>query len=80
MPCTVQQALVKRLAKFALALKPTNQGPTLSGTCNHRGHFEVGWRTDKTRVRRSLTKCHQLLQSMRQEPSKDQAEQGNQGL
>jgi RNA-directed DNA polymerase len=40
----------------------------------------VGWSTDKTRLRRSLAKFHQLLQIMRHAPLKDQAEQINQGL
>jgi RNA-directed DNA polymerase len=40
----------------------------------------VGWRTDKTRLRRSLAKFHQLLQIIRHDPLKEQAEQINQGL
>src|SRR5262249_30894474 len=55
-------------------------GLTLYCTRNRRGNFKVGWRTDKTRLRRSLTKFHQLLQIIRHEPLKDQAEQINQGL
>ncbi|HYN24597.1 MAG TPA: reverse transcriptase domain-containing protein [Pyrinomonadaceae bacterium] len=49
-------------------------------TRNHRGNFKVGWRTDKSRLRRSLAKFHQLLQIIRHEPLKDQAEQINQVL
>ena len=101
-----EQALVKRLAKFALVLEPTKTrlvafgrfaerdakrqgkrletltflGLTLYCTRNRRGNFKVGWRTDKTRLRRSLAKFHQLLQIIRHEPLKEQAEQINQGL
>jgi hypothetical protein len=55
-------------------------GFTLYCTRNHRGNFKVGWRTDKARLRRSLAKFHQLLQIIRHEPLKDQAEQINQVL
>jgi len=55
-------------------------GLPLSCTRNRRGNFKVGWRTDKARLRRSLAKFHQLLQSMRHAPLKDQAEQITQGL
>jgi RNA-directed DNA polymerase len=101
-----QQALGKRLAKFALALEPTKTrlvafgrfaertakhkgkrpetftflGFTHYCTRNHRGNFKVGWKTDKARLRRSLVKFHQLLQIVRHEPLKEQAEQINQGL
>jgi group II intron reverse transcriptase/maturase len=101
-----EQALVKRLAKFTLALEPTKTrlvafgrfaerdakrqgkrretftflGLTLYCTRNRRGNFKVGWRTDKTRLRRSLAKFHQLLQIIRHESLKEQAEQINQGL
>jgi RNA-directed DNA polymerase len=101
-----EQALVKRLAKFALALEPTKTrlvafgrfaerdakrngkrretftflGFTLYCTRNRQGNFKVGWRTDKSRLRRSLAKFHQLLQIIRHEPLKEQAEQINQGL
>ena len=55
-------------------------GLTLYCTRNRRGNFKVGWRTDKSRLRRRLATCHQLLQIMRHEPLKDQAEQINQVL
>ena len=55
-------------------------GLTLYCTRNRRGNFKVGWRTDKSRLRRSLAKFHQLLQIIRHEPLKDQAEQINQVL
>src|SRR5262244_1573891 len=55
-------------------------GLILYCTRNRRGNFKVGWRTDKTRLRRSLAKFHQLLQIIRHEPLKGQAEQINQGL
>jgi len=101
-----EQVLVKRLARFALALEPTKTrlvafgrfaerdakrhgkrretftflGLTLYCTRNRRGHCKGGWRTDKARLRRSLAKCHQLLQIMRHAPLQEQAEQINQGL
>jgi RNA-directed DNA polymerase len=40
----------------------------------------VGWKTDKTRLRRSLANLHQLLQRMRHEPLKAQVAQLNQAL
>src|SRR5215831_12707208 len=36
-------------------------GLTLYCTRNRRGNFKVGWRTAKTRLRRSLAQCHQRL-------------------
>jgi RNA-directed DNA polymerase len=101
-----QRALVKRLAKFALALEPTKTrlvafgrfaerdakqrgqrletftflGLTLYCTRNRRGHFKVGWKTAKARLQRSLAHFHQLLQRIRHERLKDQAEQLNQAL
>jgi hypothetical protein len=47
---------------------------------NHQGHFKVGWKTDKTRLRRSLAHLHQLLQRIRHEPLKAQVAQLNQAL
>ena len=55
-------------------------GWTLYGTRHRRGNFQVGGRTDQSRLRRSLAKCHPLLQSMRPEPLTDPAEQINQVL
>jgi len=55
-------------------------GLTLSCTRNRRGNGKGGWSTDKSRLRRSLATCHQLLQIMRPAPLKDQAEQITQGL
>ena len=55
-------------------------GFTLYCTRNHRGNFKVRWKTDKSRLRRSLAKCHQLLQILRHEPLKEQAAQINQVL
>ena len=40
----------------------------------------MGWKTDKTRLRRSLANFHQLLQRMRHEPLKAQVAQLNQAL
>jgi len=55
-------------------------GFTLYCTRNRQGNCKVEWRTDKSRLRRSLAKFHQLLQIMRHEPLKEQAEQSNHGL
>jgi group II intron reverse transcriptase/maturase len=55
-------------------------GLTLYGTRHRRGHFKVGWRTDKARLRRSLAKLHQVLQMIRHEPLNEQATQINQIL
>jgi len=55
-------------------------GFTLYCTRNHRGNFKVGWKTDKSRLRRSLAKCHQVLQIIRHEPLQEQATQINQVL
>ena len=49
-------------------------------TRNHQGHFQVGWKTDKTRLRRSLANVHQLLQRIRHEPLTAQIAQLNQAL
>jgi RNA-directed DNA polymerase len=101
-----QQVLVKRLAKFALALEPkktrlvafgrfaerkargqgkrpeafTFLGLTHDCTRNHQGHFQVGGKTDQTRLRRSLANFHQRLQRLRHEPLKAQVAQLNQAL
>src|SRR5919109_4290834 len=101
-----QQELVQHLAKFALALEPTQTrlvafgrfaerdakrkgqrretftflGFTLYCTRHHRGNFKVGWRTDKSRLRCSRAKFHQLLQIIRHEPLKEQTGQLNQVL
>jgi RNA-directed DNA polymerase len=101
-----QQALIKRLARFTLALEPSKTrlvafgrfaerdakrqgkcpetftflGFTHYCTRNHRGNFKVGWKTDRSRLRRSLAKFHQLLQIIRHESLEEQAEQINQVL
>ena len=101
-----EQVLVKRLAKFALALEPSKTrlvafgrfaerdarrkgkrletftflGFTHYCTRNQKGNFKVGWKTDKSRLHRSLAKLHQQLQITRHEPLKDQARQINQIL
>lgn len=64
----------KRLETF------TFLGFTHYCTRNHRGNFKVGWKTDKFRLQRSLAKFHRLLQIIRHEPLKEQAEQINQFL
>lgn len=64
----------KRLETF------TFLGFTHYCTRNHRGNFKVGWKTDKSRLQRSLAKFHRLLQIIRHEPLKEQAEQINQFL
>jgi RNA-directed DNA polymerase len=55
-------------------------GLTHDCTRNHQGHFKVGWKTDKTRLRRSLANVHQLLQRIRHESLKAQVAQLNQAL
>jgi RNA-directed DNA polymerase len=55
-------------------------GLTHDCTRNHQGYFKVGWKTDKTRLRRSLANFHQLLQRIRHEPLKAQVVQLNQAL
>jgi RNA-directed DNA polymerase len=55
-------------------------GFTLYCTRNHRGNFKVGWKTAKARLQRSLAHFQALLQRIRHERLKDQAEQINQGL
>ena len=64
----------KRLETF------TFLGFTYYCTRNHRGNFKVEWKTDKSRLQRSLAKFHRLLQIIRHEPLKEQAEQINQFL
>lgn len=64
----------KRLETF------TFLGFTHYCTRNHRGNFKMGWKTDKSRLQRSLAKFHRLLQIIRHEPLKEQAEQINQFL
>jgi group II intron reverse transcriptase/maturase len=101
-----EQVLVKRLAKFALALEPdktrlvsfgrfaardaqrqgkrpetfTFLGFTHYCTRNRQSNFKVGWKTDKSRLRRSLAKFHQQLQIIRHEPLAEQVWQINQLL
>jgi RNA-directed DNA polymerase len=102
----VQQVVVTRLAKWALALEPRKtrlvafgrlaerkarepgkrpatvafRGLTHDCTRNHQGHFKVGWKTDKTRLRRSLANWHQLRPRIRHEPRKAQVAQRNHAL
>jgi group II intron reverse transcriptase/maturase len=64
----------KRLETF------TFLGFTHYCTRNQKGNFKVGWKTDKTRLRRSLAKLHQQLQIIRHESLKEQAKQINQIL
>jgi RNA-directed DNA polymerase len=49
-------------------------------TRNRRGNFKVGWKTAKARLPRGLAHFQALLQRIRHERLKDQAEQINQGL
>ena len=55
-------------------------GFPLDCTRNRQGNCTVGGRSDKSRLRRRLATCHQLLQSMRHAPLTEQAEQSTQGL
>jgi len=58
----------------------TGLGFTLSCTRHHRGNCKGGWRTEQTRLRRSLATCPQLVQIMRHAPWQEQAEPINHGL
>jgi RNA-directed DNA polymerase len=49
-------------------------------TRNHHGHCKGGWKTDKTRLRRSRAKIHQPLQRLRHEPLTAQGAQLTQAL
>jgi hypothetical protein len=64
----------KRPATFAFL------GLTHDCTHTHQGHFKVGWKTDKTRLRRSLANFHPLLQRIRHEPLTAQVAQLNPAL
>jgi hypothetical protein len=55
-------------------------GVTLYCPRKRRGTCKVGGRTAKSRGRRRLAKCHQLLQIIRHEPRKEHAEQITPGL
>lgn len=96
----VQQALRKRLAKFALVLEPTKTklvefgrfaqrhapkrgrrrpetiyflGFTLYCTRNRQGNFKVGFRTEKSRLLRSMAHLSDLMRRMRHLPVREQA-------
>jgi RNA-directed DNA polymerase len=49
-------------------------------TRSPHGHFKVGWKTDKTRLRRRLADLQQRLQRRRHEPLKAHVAQLNQAL
>jgi RNA-directed DNA polymerase len=55
-------------------------GLTHDCTRHHQGHFKVGWKTDQTRLRRSLANVHQRLQRIRHEPLNAPVAQLNQAL
>jgi len=55
-------------------------GFTLYCTCNQKGNFRVGLRTEKTRLRRALTHSQDQMRRMRHQPIQDQADQLNQML
>jgi RNA-directed DNA polymerase len=48
-------------------------GFTLYCTRNRKGHFKVGFRTEKSRLHRSLTNLRDLMRRMRHLPVKEQA-------
>src|SRR6267378_1465147 len=60
----VQDALRLRLGKFGL---------TLYCTRNRKGNFQVGMRTEKSRLRRSLTSLQELMQRIRHHTISEQA-------
>lgn len=47
-------------------------GFTLYCTRNHKGNFKVGFRTEKSRLHRSLSKLHELMRRMRHLPVREQ--------
>ncbi len=98
-----QNALQKRLNKFALALEPNKTrlvpfgrfaerdakargerletiyflGFTHYCTRNRKGNFTVGRKTEKTRLRRSISKLYLLMREIRHYSLKDQVEKIN---
>jgi RNA-directed DNA polymerase len=48
-------------------------GLTLYCTRNRKGNFQVGMRTEKSRLRRSLTSLQELMQRIRHHPISEQA-------
>jgi RNA-directed DNA polymerase len=55
-------------------------GFTLYCTRNQKGNFRVGMRTEKTRLRRTLTRLQDLMRRRRHEPIREQAGQLNLAL
>ncbi len=103
----VQEAVSRRLSKFALDLSPEKTklvefgrfahvhagkrgrkrpetiyflGFTLYCTRNRKGNFRVGFRTEKTRFHRSLSRLCDLMRRMRHLPIKEQVLNLNQVL
>jgi group II intron reverse transcriptase/maturase len=55
-------------------------GFTLYCTCNQKGNFRIGLRTEKTRLRRALMNLQDLMRRVRHMAIREQAEQLNQVL
>jgi RNA-directed DNA polymerase len=55
-------------------------GFTLYCTCNRKGNFRVGFRTEKTRLRRALARLQDQMRRMRHEPLREQVDHLNQML
>jgi RNA-directed DNA polymerase len=55
-------------------------GFTLYCTRNHKGNFKVGFRTEKSRIQRSLSKLRDLMRRMRHLPIREQVMNLNQVL
>jgi RNA-directed DNA polymerase len=84
----VQDALRKRLGKFGLTLEAKKTklvefgrfGFTLYCTHNRKSNFRVGFRTEKSRLRRALMRLQDQMRRMRHSPLGAQAERLNQML
>ena len=55
-------------------------GFTLYCTCNRKGNFRLGLRTEKSRLRRALMRLQDQMRRMRHEPIREQVAQLNQML
>ncbi len=55
-------------------------GFTLCCTCNRKGNFRVGLRTEKSRLRRALMHAQDLMRRMRHLPIREQADHLNRVL
>jgi RNA-directed DNA polymerase len=55
-------------------------GFTHYGTCNRKGNYKVGRKTEKSRLRRSMASLRELMRDIRHWPLKDQVNRLNQTL